>query len=82
MVVNFEIFLYILLFIFPCHALDCGVRKESKVQALIVDGEASYPGQWPWLVSLHKIHNEKTNELRYFCGSTLISSQRLLTGNS
>lgn len=73
-----------LIFIFFCpiltRAFECGIQKESKGQALIVGGEVSYPGQSPWLASLHKLKAD-SNRLEYFCGSTLISDRRLITGN-
>lgn len=59
---------------------ECGVKKVTQPGALIRGGQTSFPGQWPWLASLHKINNSLPKKSEFFCGSTIISEKTLLTG--
>lgn len=67
----FIVFLFSLITL--CVADECGERSFKKY--LVVGGTQSSPGEWPWLASLHYL---KTNN--YFCGSSLISNDLLVTG--
>jgi secreted trypsin-like serine protease len=54
-------------------AIECG--KSNQFSSRVFNGQATDPGDWPWLASLFKIINGK-----YFCGSSLISESLLVTG--
>lgn len=54
-------------------AQECGNVKFSS--ELIYGGEYAKRGQWPWLCTLHDTESDE-----FFCGSTLISSTHVLTG--
>jgi secreted trypsin-like serine protease len=41
----------------------------------MVGGNKTFPGEWPWLASLHYSNGD------YFCGSSLINERMLVTGN-
>jgi secreted trypsin-like serine protease len=75
MIRNFvRIFFFSLsLIIISCAATECGERKIST--PLVVNGEQSAAGEWPWLVTLHRSSNNL-----YFCGSSLINENMLVTG--
>lgn len=54
-------------------AQDCGNVKYSS--ELIFGGKYAKRGQWPWLCTLH---DQESDE--FFCGSTLISTRHVVTG--
>lgn len=72
--------LFFALIIIVCDTTECGERKiiNTNSLSLIRGGESSYPGQWPWLASLHGYRN---GGWHYFCGSSLVSQKMLITGN-
>lgn len=53
----------------------CG--DSGKATGIIVRGNESSRGLWPWLVALYYV---KDNE--FFCGATLISNRHILTGRT
>ncbi|XP_072946386.1 elastase-1-like [Epargyreus clarus] len=53
----------------------CGRRKVEHTE-LIVRGEATKPGDWPWHVAIYKRNNAN---IKYICGGTLISKTAVLT---
>ncbi|CRK96378.1 CLUMA_CG009795, isoform A [Clunio marinus] len=55
-----------------CVGEECGTIKYSS--ELIFGGQYAKRGQWPWLCTLHDSTSDE-----FFCGSTLISSQHVLT---
>ena len=59
-------------------AFECGVRKVAPRLRRITNGEKSYAGQWPWLVTLHKKVLVGPDE--FFCGATLINEFAVVTG--
>ncbi|CAH0715161.1 unnamed protein product, partial [Brenthis ino] len=54
---------------------QCG-RRKIKYTELIVNGDATKPGDWPWHVAIYNITN---SVIRYICGGTLISKYFILT---
>lgn len=64
---------YFLLVIKYVTAEECGNVKYSS--GLIFGGTYAKQGQWPWLCTLHDTTSDE-----FFCGSTLISSRHVLTG--
>lgn len=77
-----SILLNILIFVSLCIAFsaasECGVRKVAPRLRRVVNGEQSYPGQWPWFVTLHKKMEREPD--RYLCGATLINEWAVVTG--
>jgi hypothetical protein len=65
-------FFFSLIFI-SCDAFECGRRKKES--PLVVSGNQTFPGEWPWVASLHI-----SSYGNYFCGSTLVSEKFLVTG--
>ncbi|XP_072946360.1 chymotrypsin-like elastase family member 2A isoform X2 [Epargyreus clarus] len=53
----------------------CGRRKVEHTE-LIVAGQLSKPGDWPWHVAIYK--RDRAN-IKYICGGTLISKAVVLT---
>jgi secreted trypsin-like serine protease len=70
-VFTFLVFLMTLLAI--ANGQECGQIKVTA--ALSVGSEYAVRGQWPWFVPLFDNANDK-----YFCGSTIVSENYLLTG--
>jgi secreted trypsin-like serine protease len=60
-------------------AFECGKQKRMRSSYLISGGTKSFAGQWPWLVTLHK-YQDKSKTLGFFCGSSLINENMLITG--
>lgn len=56
-------------------AEECGQVKYSS--ELIYGGVYAKRGQWPWLCTLHDIESDE-----FFCGSTLVSSRHVVTGEN
>jgi hypothetical protein len=56
-----------------CNGQDCG--RVKVLVALSIGSEYAMKGQWPWLVPLLKNDSNK-----FFCGSTILSQNHLLTG--
>lgn len=54
--------------------VTCGSVSYSS--GLVIGGNETEPGQWPFLVSLHHLR-----ERYFFCGGSLITSQHVLTGD-
>lgn len=44
---------------------------------LIINGETSIPGKWPWHVALYKPHGR---DWKYQCGGSLVSPTVVVTG--
>ncbi|XP_066251877.1 phenoloxidase-activating factor 1-like isoform X2 [Euwallacea similis] len=59
----------------PPHTIQCGTVAQ-RATPLITNAQETSPGQWPWHAALY-INNEA--ELKYSCGSTLISEQHVVT---
>ncbi|XP_066153841.1 limulus clotting factor C-like isoform X2 [Euwallacea fornicatus] len=59
----------------PRHTIHCGTAAQ-RATPLITNAQETSPGQWPWHAALY-INNEA--ELKYSCGSTLISEQHVVT---
>jgi hypothetical protein len=66
---------FVVLF-FSCisESLQCGQVKVGR--PLSVGSEYASRGQFPWLVPLFTV-----NEDKFFCGSTIISERHLMSGN-
>lgn len=56
-------------------AEECGQVKYSS--ELIYGGVYAKRGQWPWLCTLHDVESDE-----FFCGSTLVSSRHVVTGEN
>lgn len=56
----------------------CGRRKVLHTE-LIVEGEATKTGDWPWHVAIYRLYKR---EIKYICGGTLLSKNFVLTGKS
>lgn len=56
---------------------NCGVSSALGI-GLIVNGQGFDRGKWPWMVALMK--KRKSEPPRFFCGGTLVSATRVLTG--
>ena len=54
---------------------ECGLRKVLMPSRLIIGGNTSYAGQWPWFASLHR-----KSDNQFYCGASLINERHLLTG--
>ncbi|CAH0549017.1 unnamed protein product [Brassicogethes aeneus] len=55
--------------------VQCGTVPAKPV-GLIVNGQESAPGEWPWHVALMKFEGAASN---YICGGTLITKRHVLT---
>ncbi|XP_045540204.1 serine protease gd [Papilio machaon] len=53
----------------------CGRRKVLHTE-LIVEGEATKAGDWPWHVAIYRLYKR---EIKYICGGTLLSKNFVLT---
>ncbi|KAL3876033.1 hypothetical protein ACJMK2_033920 [Sinanodonta woodiana] len=56
--------------------------RAKKRRKRVVGGDATNPGQWPWLVSLHYLKRHyftQNSGLKHLCGGTLIKPQWVLT---
>lgn len=73
-----KIVVFVLLCLAISAAFECGVRKVSPRLRRVANGEQSYPGQWPWFVSLHTKMQRGPD--KFFCGAALISEWTLVTG--
>lgn len=58
-------------------AKKCGRRPFTQLP-LILGGEDSVPGEWPWHAAIYHSENEESTPT-YQCGGTLISSMLVLT---
>jgi hypothetical protein len=56
-----------------CNGQDCG--RVKVLVAYSIGSEYASRGQWPWFVPL--LNNEGD---KFFCGSTIVSQNHLLTG--
>ncbi|CAF4956750.1 unnamed protein product [Pieris macdunnoughi] len=54
---------------------SCGKSKITYTQ-LIVNGEVTQPGDWPWHTAIYKLDK---NNIKYICGGSLISKNFVLT---
>ncbi|KAM3956366.1 chymotrypsin-C-like [Aphomia sociella] len=54
---------------------SCGRRKVTHT-ALIVNGQPTKPGDWPWHGAIYRL--ERSN-VKYICGGTLLSKNFVLT---
>lgn len=55
---------------------SCGRRKVVHTE-LIVHGQPTKSGDWPWHVALFTVQG---NIVKYICGGTLLSKTLVLTG--
>ena len=55
--------------------LTCG-QSSNKINPLIVSGEKTYRGQWPWLAAIFLIKLE----FEFQCAGSLISNNHVITG--
>ena len=55
--------------------LECG-RSSNKINPLIVSGEKTYRGQWPWLAAIFVVKLV----FEFQCAGTLISNNHIITG--
>lgn len=55
--------------------LDCGKTEFST--AYIIGRNTTERGQWPFLVALHSLEQNK-----FICGGSLITSRHVLTGET
>lgn len=55
--------------------LTCG-RSSNKINPLIVSGEKTYHGQWPWLAAIFLVKLE----FEFQCAGTLVSNNHVITG--
>jgi secreted trypsin-like serine protease len=65
--------LFLAAFLATANAQFCGRARVTG--SLSIGSEYAFRGQWPWLVPLLKIDGDK-----FFCGSTIVSENFLLTG--
>ena len=63
----------LLLTITSSSANECG--QQSVGTGFSIGGEYSLRGQWPWLVPLFEVNDNK-----FFCSSSIISDKFLLSG--
>jgi secreted trypsin-like serine protease len=64
---------FLITFLATANGQDCG--RVRVTEGLVIGSEYAVRGQWPWLVPLLKNDSDK-----FFCGSTIISENFLLTG--
>ncbi|XP_039747711.1 chymotrypsin-C-like isoform X2 [Pararge aegeria] len=57
--------------------MSCG-RRVVDHSELIVNGDETKPGDWPWHAALYKLDKD-TLDNKYICGGTLISKNLVLT---
>lgn len=69
----FAVIILFLKFAFVFSEEFCG--KVSISTGLVVNGEEARPGEFPFLVALYKIENDK-----FFCAGNLISRRHVLSG--
>ncbi|XP_023951740.2 chymotrypsin-C [Bicyclus anynana] len=55
----------------------CGRRVVDHAE-LMINGEDTKPGDWPWHAALYKLDKETLNN-KYICGGTIISKNFVLT---
>lgn len=58
--------------------MSCGRRVVDQTP-LIVGGEDTKPGDWPWHAAIYQLDRD-TLANKYACGGTLVSSYFVLTG--
>lgn len=56
---------------------QCGI--PSQTTGLVIGGEEFIRGQWPWMVALMQ---KNSTPPKLFCGGVLISSNKVLTGET
>lgn len=56
---------------------SCGVSNLLS-RGLVKNGDKVVRGQWPWMVAL--MYKHENDELRFFCGGTLVASTKVVTG--
>jgi hypothetical protein len=54
----------------------CGMRQVEIAAPLIVNGDTTERGEWPWLTA---VYQRKTGALEFICGSSLISDRLVVT---
>jgi hypothetical protein len=67
------IVLFFISFLATANGQFCG--RSQVANSLSIGSEYAMRGQWPWLVPLLKKDRNK-----YFCGSTIVGQNHLLTG--
>jgi hypothetical protein len=60
----------------PANNFNPSCGQVNDITPRIFDGTETSRGQWPFLVALYHLENEK-----FFCGASLISTQHVLTGD-
>jgi hypothetical protein len=70
---NFVIFCVLF---FHANSQECG--KQHLGTELILRGNTSVTGQWPWLAPFFQIKDDSSEE--FVCGSSLISNLHVVTG--
>ncbi|XP_077287856.1 trypsin-1-like [Arctopsyche grandis] len=56
----------------------CGRRQIDHTE-LILRGQNTRPGDWPWHVALYGRNRNVTNPLSYRCGGSIVSDKAILT---
>lgn len=54
-------------------SVECAAKIGSRGESLSIGGEYIFEGEAPWLSPIY-------NQNEYLCGSSLVSSQYVLTG--
>lgn len=55
---------------------NCGIQKTDRKR--VQHGEKTSPGEFPWVAALFGF-NRSSNEVKYFCGGSLISAKIVTT---
>lgn len=58
---------------------NCGIPSIFG-RGLVYKGESFQRGSWPWMVAL--MHRSSAKPSKFFCGGTLVSDKKVLTGET